>query len=138
VIISVPLRSLKSQICSVAFPAYVLGLDPTKRIIGVSYGQDLATKLNKDCREVMSSRWYQQVFPQTKLSRVKNTEAEFATTQMGYRLATSIDGTLTGRGGDIIIVDDPLKPVDALSDIRRERVNNTFLNTILSSVKKPG
>ena len=51
---------------------------------------------------------------------------------MGYRLATSIEGTLTGRGGDIIIVDDPLKPIDALSDSRRERVNNAFVNTILS------
>jgi predicted phage terminase large subunit-like protein len=131
-IITVPPRSLKSQICSVAFPAYVLGHDPAKRIIGVSYSQDLATKLSNDCRELMSSPRYRQVFPQTKLSRLKNTETEFATTQMGYRLATSIEGTLTGRGGDIVIVDDPLKPIDALSDSRRERVNNAFLNTILS------
>ena len=80
----------------------------------------------------MSSPWYRQLFPQTKLSRLKNTETEFATTQMGYRLATSIEGTLTGRGGDIIIVDDPLKPIDALSDSKRERVNNAFVNTILS------
>jgi predicted phage terminase large subunit-like protein len=131
-IITVPPRSLKSQVCSVAFPAYVLGLDPTKRIIGVSYSQDLATKLSNDCREVMSSRWYQQLFTQTRLSRLKNTETEFATTRMGYRLATSIEGTLTGRGGDIVIIDDPLKPVDALSDSKRERVNNAFLNTIMS------
>jgi predicted phage terminase large subunit-like protein len=131
-VITVPPRSLKSQICSVAFPAYVLGLDPTKRIIGVSYSQDLATKLSNDCREVMSSPWYRQLFSRTKLSRLKNTETEFATTEMGYRLATSIEGTLTGRGGDIIIVDDPLKPVDALSDSRRERVNNAFFNTIMS------
>ena len=51
---------------------------------------------------------------------------------MGYQLATSIEGTLTGRGGDIIILDDPLKPVDALSDSKRERVNNAFFNTIMS------
>ncbi len=131
-VITVPPRSLKSQICSVAFPAYILGLDPTKRLIGVSYSQDLATKLSNDCREVMSSSWYRQLFPKTKISRLKNTETEFATTQMGYRLASSIEGTLTGRGGDIIILDDPLKPIDALSDSRRERVNNAFLNTILS------
>ena len=133
-VITIPPRSLKSQICSVAFPAYVLGHDPTKRVIGVSYSQDLATKLSNDCREVMSSPWYRQLFPQTKLSRLKNTETEFATTQMGYRLATSIEGTLTGRGGDIIIVDDPLKPIDALSDSRRERVNNAFVNTIMSRI----
>jgi predicted phage terminase large subunit-like protein len=130
--ITLPPRSLKSQICSVAFPAYILGQDPTKRIICVSYSQDLATKLSNDCREVMSSPSYRQVFSQTKLSPLKNTESEFATTHRGYRLATSIEGTLTGRGGDFIIIDDPLKPVDALSDSRRERVNNAFLNTIMS------
>jgi hypothetical protein len=126
-LITIPPRSLKSQICSVAFPAYILGHDPTKRVVGISYSQDLATKLSNDCREVMSSPWYRQLFPQTKLSRLKNTEAEFATTQMGYRLATSIEGTVTGRGGDIIIVDDPLKPIDALSDSRRGRVNSAFV-----------
>ena len=131
-IINAPPRSLKSQVCSVAFVAYVLGDDPTKRVIGLSYSQDLATKSSIDCRVVMSSPWYRQLYPQTKLSRLKNTETEFATTQMGYRLATSIEGTLTGRGGDIIIVDDPLKPIDALSDSKRERVNNAFVNTILS------
>src|ERR1700693_3901696 len=81
-VITIPPRSLKSLICSVAFPAYVLGLDPTKRLIGMSYSQDLATKLSNDCREVMSSPWYRQLFPQTKLSRLKNTETEFAKTQM--------------------------------------------------------
>jgi predicted phage terminase large subunit-like protein len=131
-IINLPPRSLKSQICSVAFSTFVLGHDPSKRIIGMSYSQDLATKHGNDCREVMSSAWYRQLFPQTKLSRHKNTETEFTTTRMGHRIATSIEGTLTGRGGDIIILDDPLKPIDALSDSKRERVNNAFFNTVLS------
>src|SRR6516164_3674830 len=48
------------------------------------------------------------------------------------RIATSIEGTLTGRGGDIIIIDDPMKPIDALSDTKRERVHNAFVNTIVS------
>jgi predicted phage terminase large subunit-like protein len=98
----------------------------------MSYSQDLATKHSNDCREVMGSSWYRQLFPQTKLSRLKNTETEFTTTRMGHRIATSIEGTLTGRGGDIIILDDPLKPIDALSDSKRERVNNAFFNTIVS------
>ena len=63
---------------------------------------------------------------------MKNTESEIATTRRGYRLNTSIDGTLTGRGGDIIIIDDPLKPADALSDTKRERVNDWYYNTLLS------
>src|ERR1700692_3169347 len=55
--IPIPPRSLKSLICSVAFPAYVLGHDPTKRLIGMSYSQERATKLSNDCREGMSTAW---------------------------------------------------------------------------------
>ncbi len=89
-------------------------------------------KLSNDCREIIGASWYRELFPDTKLSRHKNTEAEFQTTRMGFRMATSIEGTLTGRGGDIIIIDDPMKPIDALSDTKRERVHNAFVNTILS------
>jgi hypothetical protein len=131
-IICVPPRSMKSIVCSVALPAFVLGHDPTKRIVVISYSADLAIKLGNDCREVMNSRVYQRLFPQTKISRLKNTETEFATAQKGYRISASIDGSLTGRGGDIIILDDPIKPIDALRDPVRERVNNAFFNTILS------
>lgn len=71
---------------------------------------------------------------------MKDTEVEFLTTRNGYRLTTSLDGTLTGRGGDIIIIDDPLKPIDALSDAKRERVNQWYFNTLLSRLddKKNG
>ena len=131
-IVTVPPRSMKSLLCSISFPAFLLGHDPSKRVIAVSYSSDLAIKLSNDCREVMSSSWYGPLFPGTKLSRHKNTEAEFQTTRMGLRIATSIEGTLTGRGGDIIIIDDPMKPIDALSDTKRERVHNAFVNTIVS------
>ena len=81
-----------------------------------------------------------RIFLLARISRKKNTETEVVTTQGGYRLATSIDGTLTGRGGDIIIVDDPLKPADAFSNSKRERVNDQFRNTLVSRLddKKNG
>ena len=62
------------------------------------------------------------------------------TTQNGFRLATSVDGTLTGRGGDIIIIDDPLKPADAFSDSKRGRVNEWVNSTVMSRLddKKNG
>jgi predicted phage terminase large subunit-like protein len=131
-IICMPPRSLKSIVASVAFPAYLLGHDPTKRIIAASYGADLAVKHAADFRAVMMSDWYLRAFPNTRISRTKNTETEVATTRRGYRLSTSIDGALTGRGGSIIVIDDPLKPADALSDSKRERVNAWFYNTLLS------
>ena len=131
-IISLPPRTLKSLITSVAFPAFVLGHDSSKRFIVVSYGGDLAVKLNNDFRTLINSRWYQLLFPLMRTEGAKNTEYEVATTQGGYRLAVSIDGSLTGRGGDILIVDDPLKPSEALNDGRRQWVNSWFSNTLLS------
>jgi hypothetical protein len=118
--------------CSVAFPAFVLGHDPTKRLIVVSYGAELATKLGNDCRTVVQSAWYQRLFPDMRISRIKNTEAEVITTSHGCRLAVSVGGTLTGRGGDFIIIDDPLKPQDAYSDSKRESANDWFDNTAFS------
>jgi predicted phage terminase large subunit-like protein len=131
-IVNMPPRSLKSIVASVAFPAFALGHDPTLRIIGVSYGSDLAAKHSNDFRAILGTTWFRQVFPATRISHIKNTEGEVATTANGYRLATSVDGTLTGRGGDIVLIDDPLKPADALSDPRRERVNEWYNSTLLS------
>ena len=113
-IINMPPRSLKSIAASVAFPAFVLGLDPTSRIICVSYSSELAKKHSNDFRTVVDSPWYQRAFPATKIGPYKNSETEIEFTARGFRLATSVGGTLTGRGGDIIIIDDPLKPDDAL------------------------
>jgi predicted phage terminase large subunit-like protein len=131
-IINLPPRTLKSLTTSVAFPAFVLGHDPSKRFIVASYGSDLAVKLNNDFRTIISSPGYQWLFPLMRTDGAKNTEYEVGTTQGGYRLAVSIDGSLTGRGGDILIVDDPLKPSEALNDGRREWVNSWFYNTLLS------
>src|SRR5262249_35673999 len=66
-IITMPPRYLKSICASVAFPAWVLGHDPTQKIICVSYAQELAVKHANDCRAVMSSPWYGRVFPGTEL-----------------------------------------------------------------------
>ncbi len=131
-IINMPPRSLKSVVASVAFPAFLLGHNPGMRIICVSYGNDLAAKHARDFREVLTSPWYRRMFPNTRISPSKNTEAEIATKAGGFRLSTSTEGTLTGRGGDLIIIDDPLKPIDALSDSRRARANEWFRNTLLS------
>ena len=131
-IITLPPRSLKSICASVAFPAFVLGHNPRRRIICVSYSEALARKHANDCRAVMRSDLYRRVFPNTRISPVKDTELEFATTLGGNRLATSVGGTLTGRGGNLIIVDDPTKPQDAYSEAERERTQQWYSNTLVS------
>ena len=131
-IINLPPRSLKSICASVAFPAWLLGHDPTRRIINVSYSDGLSGKLARDCRAAIEADFYKGPFPDTKLNPKKRSESEFETTAGGYRIATSIGGVLTGRGGNIIIVDDSLKPQDALSDVMRNSCNAWYLNTLCS------
>jgi predicted phage terminase large subunit-like protein len=130
--ITVPPRSLKSIMCSVAFPAFVLGHDPTKRLIVASYSADLAVKHGLDFRTVINSAEYHGIFPGMRISAVKNTQTEVVTTLNGFRLAISVDGTLTGRGGDIIIIDDPIAAMAALSQKSREHVADWYFNTVLS------
>ena len=131
-IINLPPRTLKSHAASVAFPAWLLGHDPAKQIICVSYGQDLADKHARDCRTLMSSSFYRRLFPGTVLSPDKQSVNEFLTTSQGFRMSTSVGGVLTGRGADVIIIDDILKPEDALSETRRKAANEWYFNTLLS------
>jgi predicted phage terminase large subunit-like protein len=130
-IICLPPRNLKSHCASVSFPAWLLARDPSAQIMCVSYAQDLADKHARDCRSIMTSEWYQKMSP-TRLAPDKQAVAEFATTQNGFRLATSIGGVLTGRGADIVIIDDPLKPDEALSETQRKTVNEWYSNTLYS------
>jgi predicted phage terminase large subunit-like protein len=97
----------------------------------VSYSEGLAAKHANDCRALMRSPKYHRLFP-TRISRAKDTELEIMTTARGFRLAASIGGTLTGRGGNIIIIDDPQKPQDANSQNAREQVQQWISNTLLS------
>ncbi|MAG34358.1 MAG: terminase [Deltaproteobacteria bacterium] len=131
-IITLPPRNLKSVCASVAFPAFVLGHDPSTRIVCASYSQDLTAKHARDTRAVISSAWYQRVFPRTRIDPKKNAETEFETTAKGYRLGTSVGGTLTGRGGSLIIIDDPLKPAEALSETKRAAVSEWYDSTLTS------
>jgi predicted phage terminase large subunit-like protein len=130
-IITVPPRSLKSICTSVALPAFALGHDSTRKFICVSYAHSLAEKHANDCRALMRSPMYQEVF-RTRISPEKDTQLEFATTAGGFRLTTSVGGTLTGRGGNFIIIDDPLKPQGAYSESARDNLTQWYGNTLLS------
>lgn len=129
-IVNLPPRHLKSHCASIALPAWWFGHHPSAQIICASYGQDLADKLARDCRTIMQTPWYEKLFP-TRLSE-RQAVNDFGTTDQGFRMATSVEGVLTGRGGDLIVIDDPLKPDEAFSEQRRTKVNQWFDNTLLS------
>lgn len=131
-LITLPPRSLKSISASIAFPAWLLGHNPSRRIVCVSYARDLAVAHANSCRAVMRAPWYRALFSFTRINPAKDTETETRTTGHGYRLATTVGGTLTGRGGSIIIIDDPMKAADAASDLARQKANVWFDETLLS------
>jgi predicted phage terminase large subunit-like protein len=129
-IINLPPRYLKSLMASVAFPAFVLGHAPWRRIITISYAAELADKHSADFRAIVESDWYRRAFPQMVMSR--NVANELITSQRGFRKSTSVLGALTGFGGDLFIIDDPQKPVDALSEASRNQLTQWFTNTLIS------
>ena len=139
-IINLPPRYLKSVCCSIAFPAFLLGHDPTLAITCLSYGDVLALDLSRSCRKVMQSPEYRELFPGTGLSADKNTEALFYTTMGGHRRAVSMGGGITGFGAEFLIIDDPSKADDVLSPHLRDEVIERMKNTLLSRLndKKKG
>jgi predicted phage terminase large subunit-like protein len=129
-IITMPPRNLKSIVASVALPAWYLGHNPSERVVCVSYSDALAKTHANDFRRVVTDPIYQAVFPKMVLAR--ETDSEIHTTLRGRRYATSIGGTLTGRGGNLFIIDDPLKPGDADSEATRQRVIEWYRSTLVT------
>ena len=128
--VALPPRSLKSIIISIALPAWLLGHDPRLQVVCVSYAQSLSDDFAADTRRIMQTPWYRRLFPKTVLAR--QAVDNLVTTLGGKRYATSIDGSLTGMGADVIIVDDPTKPDEALSDAVREKARNWVRHTLFT------
>ena len=131
-IINMPPRALKSVCVSVAWPAFLLGRNPAERIMVASYAQGLSLKHALDSRLLIQSPWYRRLFPETRIASDANEKHKFITTQRGYRLATSVGGTVTGEGGNVLIVDDLLSAWQAESDTYRTQANQWF-DTVFST-----
>src|SRR6266481_1394243 len=129
-LINQPPRSLKSICVSIAYVAWSLGHDPGRRIIVVSYSNEFAAELHRQFRMVIDASWYRALFP--AMRPAKDSGTELVTTAGGSRYATSVGGTLTGRGADLIIVDDPLKAEEAMSEPARRRVIDWYAGTLVS------
>jgi predicted phage terminase large subunit-like protein len=129
-IINMPPRYLKSLTVTVAFTAFLLGHEPWRRIFAISYGDDLSAKHASDFRSIMHAPWFKRAFRKMRIRR--SVDGELITTKSGFRKSTSVSGPLTGLGGDLFIIDDPQKPVDAQSELRRNGLNQWVSNTLMS------
>jgi predicted phage terminase large subunit-like protein len=129
-LINQPPRSLKSICVSVAYVAWLLGHDPTRRVIVASYSGDFAAELHRQFRMVVGSEWYGALFPNLRWAREAGNE--FVTTKGGSRYATSVEGSLTGRGADLIIIDDPLNANEVHSEPARKRVIKWYGGALVS------
>lgn len=130
--ITVPPRHLKSILVNVAFPAWMMGRDPTFKVICASYSKDLAALHARDFRKVVTSSMYQAVFPRTAAAFLRPTDAGMRTRSGGFRFATSLGGTVTGVGADLIVIDDLMKAADAAYPETRANAKRFVDETLMS------
>lgn len=130
-VITEPPRHLKSITVAIAFVAWWLGHDPTKKFMIASYSQELARLHASQCRQIMESEWYKRLFPNTRLAARCRT-LDLVTTAGGARKAVSVGGSTTGFGADVIIIDDCMKADDVRSQTMRDEVKTWFGSTLLT------
>jgi len=135
--ILMPPRHGKSHCVSTAFSVWLMGRDPTKRVVTISYGATLAERFSRDSRRLMESPFVKAFFPDLEIDRKKASAEELLTTRGGGRIATSVGGPLTGSGGDILILDDPIKADDVSSAVKRDRVWDWYWDSARSRLDQP-
>jgi len=135
-IINIPPRYGKTEIAVKMFIGWVLAKKPTAKFIHLSYSDSLALDNSSMTKEYINSDAFQTIWD-INLKKDSQSQKKWYTTQGGGVYATASGGAITGFGagsGGAIIIDDPLKPDDALSDVRRSFINNRYNTTIRSRV----
>jgi hypothetical protein len=123
-IVNVPPRSGKSIMTTIGYSAWRHGRNPRDRIICVSSDQSLVRSLAASYRAIVMSEWFGRAFPGFHIRRGGDRATETITTLRGYRYGVAIGGSVLGRGADLIIADDAMSPMAALSDaVRRRELN---------------
>ncbi|WP_024577610.1 MULTISPECIES: hypothetical protein [unclassified Afipia] len=136
-IINLPPRHLKSVLTSIVFVAWLLGRNPKLRIAVISHSQALALDLASKTFQLVGSDFYRKVFPGFRLRDNGRKVMDFVTEDGGGRYAASFETGVTGRGFDIIIIDDPISAHHAKSEKERTNINESFKNMISSRLDDP-
>jgi predicted phage terminase large subunit-like protein len=130
-IINIPPRYMKSLSVSVFWPAWAWTVKPSTRWTFSSYSAALALKHSIDRRSLIESPWYQERWGhRVQLSADQNAKGEFMNTARGLMVATSVGGSVTGKGGDVLVIDDLLNPMQAASDQKLQAALTCFDRTL--------
>lgn len=136
-LINMPPRNLKSEFASVAFTTWLLGRNPSAKIINITYSEALTKDFARGAKTLMETSAYKRIFPRTRINPRASADTDFTLMKYrGRRFGSTVFGPITGFGGDFIIIDDPLKPEDAKSDVMRNRVNEWFDSTAISRLDR--
>jgi predicted phage terminase large subunit-like protein len=129
--INIPTRAMKTLLASVFFPVWAWIHNPAIKFIVVSYSGDLSLDINKKRREILKSDWFLENWGDyVILKKEQDAKGFFENEAQGMMFSTSIGGTLTGKGGDIIILDDLQNPKQAESESERKKAINFLTQTL--------
>ena len=114
-IVNMPPRHTKSEFASTFFPSYIMGLKPKMKIMQTTHTGELAVRFGRKVRNLMDQEEYRKIFPQVKLQSDNKSAGRWETNKGGEYFAAGVGGAVTGRGADLLIIDDPHSEQDALS-----------------------
>ena len=134
-----PPRHGKSELVSRRFPAWYLGRRPERQFISASYGADLAADFGRDVRNILASPEFAALFPGIGLAADSASKARWHTNLGGSYVAAGVGTAITGRGADILNIDDPVKDrVEAESSTTRESVWSWYTSTAYTRLMPGG
>jgi len=138
IIINIPFRSTKSLLVTVMFPVWAWIKNSKLRFITASYSADLSIEHATRSRDIINSDWFKDRWGEVfHIKKDQNLKARYENNFLGVRRATSVGGTVTGQGGDFLIVDDPVSPQHAASEVEREKANEWYRTTFYSRLNNP-
>ena len=138
-LVYMPPRHGKSELCSIGFPAWYLGKNPDKEIITVSYSAELAQDFGTKTREIVASHAFKCIFGGITLKEDEHAKAKWKTSKGGSYTSVGVGGTLTGRGAHVLLFDDPIKNrEEAESVVYRDKVWNFFTSTAFTRLEPKG
>jgi predicted phage terminase large subunit-like protein len=119
-IINMPPRHTKSEFASYLLPAFIMGREPRTKIIQATHTGELAVRFGRKVRNLMDSDKYKEVYDDVVLRADSKAAGRWDTGHGGEYFAVGVGGAMTGRGADLLIIDDPHSEQDALSDLAME------------------